>query len=130
MIIRAKKVHVIDFYQPVNIPHTIPGYDGRLYKIVQNWFATFVVKDKKGFTKTFRIKVPVGYIYDGAATDVDIKDDLSVSGDARIWGSDVYIGYSGGADDRLYFSGTSEELQWDEATQSSHKPLRLPVISE
>ncbi|MFH1384347.1 MAG: hypothetical protein ABIH47_05200, partial [Candidatus Omnitrophota bacterium] len=55
-----------------------------------------------------------GQIYDGAGTAVDILDDLSVSGDLSVWGSDIYVGGAGGGDDSLWFSGGQRRLYWDE----------------
>ena len=41
-------------------------------------------------------------------------DDLSVSGDATVWGSDIFIGYTGGDNDRVRFQAGAEQLYWNE----------------
>jgi len=49
-----------------------------------------------------------GNIFDGAGAEVDILDDLSVSGDLRVFGSDLYLGVSGGDDDVVRFDRSSD----------------------
>ncbi|MFH1383538.1 MAG: hypothetical protein ABIH47_01060 [Candidatus Omnitrophota bacterium] len=58
-----------------------------------------------------------GQIYDGAGSTIDIVDDVSISGDLSVWGSDIYVGGAGGDDDTLWFSGGQRRLYWDD-TQS------------
>jgi len=56
-----------------------------------------------------------GKIFDGIGTDVDILDNLSVSGDLTVGGADLYIGYDDSVDDILHFAQDTERLFWDEA---------------
>ena len=57
-----------------------------------------------------------GKIYDGVGIEIDILDDLSVSGDLTVWSSDIHLGLLDGDDDALRFSGDTERIEWDEAT--------------
>ena len=57
-----------------------------------------------------------GRMYDGAGIAIDILDDLSVSGDLTVWSSDIHLGLLDGDDDALRFSGDTERIEWDEAT--------------
>jgi len=72
-------------------------------------------------------------LYDGAGIAIDVLDDLSVSSDVTVWGSDIFIGYAGGDNDRLRFQGGSEQLYWNESnnefimTDDVDVPVRLTV---
>jgi len=55
-----------------------------------------------------------GRILDGLAPELDIFDDVSVSGDLTVWGRDIYVGGTD-EDGWIRFSNDSEQLFWDES---------------
>jgi len=55
-----------------------------------------------------------GRIYDGIGPDIDILDNLSVSEDLTVWGSDIFVGDDDAVDDIINFAGT-EQFLWNES---------------
>jgi len=55
-----------------------------------------------------------GRIFDGAGVEIDILDDLSVSGDLTVWDSEIYLGEQDSTNDIIRFSDNTAQIYWDD----------------